>query len=282
MIALRVATLSFVLFAGMAHAGETGAPGQMQVAAAPSVALPAPPMPLDYPGVQTARPVPAPLDRLASAPSEVQGVVQWIASSRDNGGLPFLIVDKVNARAYAFNAAAQLKATAPVLLGMGRGDVMLVPNDAPMSAIPPAKRITPAGRYRSWLMKDADGKQVLSIDYDAAISMHVVVPGKPVERRAARLASETADDNRISFGCINVPPAFFAEVVSPDFTPAKGLVYILPETKPAAQLFGFAAPATRPEDGPAPAAAAPMPAAVAAPQVAPTSGPPAQSVSGAR
>lgn len=61
---------------------------------------------------------------------------------------------------------------APILLGMGRGDVMLVPNDAPMSAIPPAKRITPAGRYRSWLLNDSHGKQVLSIDYDAAISMH--------------------------------------------------------------------------------------------------------------
>lgn len=283
MIALRVATLAFVLLAGVAQAAETGSPVSSPVAnAAPATALPAPPVPLEYPGVQAARPVPAPPDRLSSASSEVQAVVQWIAASRDNAGLPFLVVDKVNARTYAFNAAAQLRATAPVLLGMGRGDVMLVPNDAPMSAIPPAKRITPAGRYRSWLMKDADGKQVLSIDYDAAISMHVVVPGKPVERRAARLASETADDNRISFGCINVPPAFFAEVVSPDFTPAKGVVYILPETKPAAQLFGFEPPAARPADGPAPATAAPVPAAVEVPQTAPASGTPVHSVSGAR
>jgi hypothetical protein len=240
---------------------------------APTVAQAVPPpAPLEFPGIQTAPPVPAAADRLASASPEVQATVQWIASSQDNGGLPFLVVDKVEARVYAFTPQAQLKATAPVLLGMGKGDVMLVPNDAPMSAIPPAKRITPAGRYRSWLMKDHQGKQVLSIDYDAAISMHIVAPGTPAERRAARLASLTPADNRVSFGCINVPPAFFTQVVSPDFTPAKGVVYILPETKSAAQLFGFAAPAGAPtspgiEASPAVPQGAPMPASAAVPAV---------------
>ena len=180
--------------------------------------------------------------------------MQWIGSSHDNAGLPFLVVDKVNARAYAFNPSAQLRATAPILLGRGRGDEMLVPNDAPMSAIPPEKRITPAGRYRSWLLKDSHGVQVLSIDYDAAISMHIVVPGTPAERRAARLASATPEDNRISFGCINVPPGFFKEVVSPDFTPARGIVYILPETRSAAELFGFQPPAASPSVEQAPTA----------------------------
>lgn len=226
MMALRNLLLVLLSVAGVARADVPAAP------------LP-PPVPLEFPGIVSAPPAPAPLDRLLSAPSEVQGVVQWVASSRDNAGLPFLVVDKVNARVYAFNPSAQLKATAPILLGMGRGDVMLVPNDAPMSAIPPAKRITPAGRYRSWVMKDLQGKPVLSIDYDAAISLHIIAPGTPAEKRAARLASPTADDNRISFGCINVPPRFFTEIVGPDFSPAKGIAYILPETRTAAQLFGF-------------------------------------------
>lgn len=229
-IALRTLALGLPLVTGVAQAGVP----------------PPPPIPLEFSGIQTAAPVPAPLDRLLSASPEVQSVAQWVGTSHDNAGLPFLVVDKVNARVYAFNPSAQLKATAPILLGMGRGDVMLVPNDAPMSAIPPAKRITPAGRYRSWLLKDSHGKQVLSIDYDAAISMHIVVPGTPAEKRAARLASATPDDNRVSFGCINVPPGFFNEIVSPDFTPAKGIVYVLPETRSAAQLFGFQPPATSP------------------------------------
>jgi hypothetical protein len=226
MISLRTLALGFLSVTGVARADVPATE-------------PSPPVPLEFSGVQTAPPAPAPLDHLLAAPSEVQGVVQWVASSRDNAGLPFLVVDKVNARVYAFNPSAQLKAMAPILLGMGRGDVMLVPNDAPMSAIPPAKRITPAGRYRSWVMKDLQGKPVLSIDYDAAISLHIIAPGTPAEKRAARLASPTPEDNRVSFGCINVPPRFFTEVVGPDFSPAKGIVYILPETRPAAQLFGF-------------------------------------------
>lgn len=253
--AIRTLALGFLLVTGVAQAGlftrksekaplPTPAPVVVLAPMAPLPPPPPPPIPLEFTGILAAAPVPAPLDRLLSASPEVQSVVQWVGTSHDNAGLPFLVVDKVNARVYAFNPSAQLKATAPILLGMGRGDVMLVPNDAPMSAIPPAKRITPAGRYRSWLLKDSHGKQVLSIDYDAAISMHIVVPGTPAERRAARLASVTPDDNRVSFGCINVPPGFFTEIVSPDFTPAMGIVYVLPETSSAAQLFGFQPPAT--------------------------------------
>lgn len=285
-IALRMLALGLVLVTGVAQAGlfsrkpkpePLPAPAPV-VVLLPTPALPPlppppppPPIPLEFTGIQTAAAVPAPLDRLLSASPEVQSVVQWVGTSHDNAGLPFLVVDKVNARVYAFNPSAQLKATAPILLGMGRGDVMLVPNNAAMSAIPPAKRITPAGRYRSWLLKDSHGKQVLSIDYDAAISMHIVVPGTPAERRAARLASVTADDNRVSFGCINVPPGFFTEIVSPDFTPAKGIVYVLPETQPAARLFGFQPPALPHPATNAPTMALGIQASPISPQVSPMS-----------
>ena len=87
-------------------------------------------------------------------------------------------------------------------------------------------------------LDDLRGRSLLLIDYDAAITLHPVVPGTPKERRAERLASETADDNRISFGCINVPPGFYERVVRPAFTGTAGIVYILPETVPAEDLFG--------------------------------------------
>ena len=282
-MALRMLALALVLASGTVHAGLFGSKPKKAPAPAPVAIVaptppplppppppPPPPIPLEFSGVQTAPPVPAPVDRLLSAPAEVQSVVQWVGASHDNGGLPFLVVDKVNARAYAFTPAAQLKATAPILLGRGKGDVMLVPNDAPMSAIPPEKRITPAGRYRSWLVRDSHGVQVLSIDYDAAISMHIVVPGTPAEKRAARLASETAEDNRVSFGCINVPPGFFTQIVSPDFTPAKGIVYILPETRTAGELFGFAPRPTPSLTPQAPVTATELRASPVSPQLAPT------------
>ena len=154
---------------------------------------------------------------------------------------------------------------------MGKGDKMLVPNTAPMSAIPPQKRITPAGRYVSRLAIDSHGKELLVIDYDASLSLHPVVKGTPLEHRAQRLASTTSEDNRISFGCINVPPAFYANVVSPALTNTRGIVYILPETSPAGQLFGFqydnpVAPATTATVA-APAAAPAAPAVPAVPAV---------------
>jgi hypothetical protein len=290
MISLRTLVLGLLLVSGTTQAGlfsRKAKPAPLPPPP-PEVVVPAPPppppppIPLEFSGIQTAAPVPAPLDRLLSASPEVQGVAQWVGTSHDNAGLPFLVVDKVNAQVYAFNPSAQLKATAPILLGMGRGDVMLVPNNVPMSAMTPDKRITPAGRYRSWLVTDSHGKQVLSIDYDAAISLHIVVKGTPAQQRAARLASATSDDNRISYGCINVPPGFFTEIVSPDFTPAKGIVYVLPETRSAAQQFGFQPPVTAPSElqlpiattaiQTSPIAAPAIPASPMVPQASPMSG----------
>jgi hypothetical protein len=122
---------------------------------------------------------------------------------------------------------------------MGKGDHMLVPNTAPMSAIPPSKRITPAGRWWARLAPDATGKVVLVIDHEAALSLHPIVKGQPHEKRAYRIATATPDDNRISFGCINAPVAFFSNVVNTLFAGKMGVVYILPETRSAAQQFGF-------------------------------------------
>ena len=253
MTSLRTLALGLLLVSGVAHAGwfshksKQAPPPPPPPVVAPTPPPPPPaPIPLEFSGIQADEPVPVALDRINSASSEVQAVQQWVAASKDNAGLPFIVVDKANARVYAFTPFGQLKATAPILLGMGVGDAALVSQDAPMSAIPPDKRITPAGRFPSRLVTDTHGKTVLLVDAANLITLHVVAKGTPQQRRAERLASVTKDDNRISFGCVNVPPKFFTEIVSPDFTPAKGLVYILPETQPAAQLFGFQPPVSTP------------------------------------
>lgn len=176
---------------------------------------------------------------LPSTSEELQRVARWVVESRDNVGLPYLLIDKVNAQVFAFNPAGQLQGSAPVLLGMTRGDRLLAPNNAPMSAMSPLVRITPAGRFVSRLAVDSHGKELLVLDYDASISLHPMAKGTPQERRAERLKSPTVQDNRISFGCINVPPAFYASIVSPSFTGTKGVVYVLPETSPASALFGL-------------------------------------------
>jgi hypothetical protein len=265
---LRTLALSLVLVSGASQAGLFGkkkapppppAPVVVMPVAPPAPPPPPPaPIPLEFTGALTTEPLPAPMDRLQSASKEVLDTVQWIGASKDNVGLPFVVVDKANARVYAFTPHAQLKATAPILLGQGVGDEMLVSPDAPMSAIPPQKRITPAGRYVSNLARDGKGKRFLVMDAKNLISMHIVAKGTPAQRRAERLNSPASDDNRISFGCINVPPLFFAQVVDPDFTPRKGIVYVLPERETAAKRFGFT-PAVTPTLAPETAVAGATP-----------------------
>jgi hypothetical protein len=68
-----------------------------------------------------------------------------------------------------------------------------------------------------------------------------VVNGKPSERRLQRLTTASTLDNRISYGCINVPVAFYEGVVRPIFKGTNGIVYVLPETKPLHEVFSIPA-----------------------------------------
>ena len=76
--------------------------------------------------------------------------------------------------------------------------------------------------------------------------MHRVRANVKAERRLQRLASATPADNRISFGCINLPVRFYEDVLSPAVRSTGAVIYVLPETRPAAELFGaYEVPAAR-------------------------------------
>lgn len=172
------------------------------------------------------------------ASREARQVADWIVGSGDNQRLPFAIVDKAGARVFVFDASGRLLGAAPALLGLARGDDS-VPGigSMPMSKIPPHERTTPAGRFVAALDRNIHGKEILWVDYDNSISMHPVITTNPREHRARRLATATTDDNRISYGCINVPAKFFETVVHPAFTGTDGIVYVLPETRSASAVF---------------------------------------------
>ncbi|MFN3538274.1 MAG: L,D-transpeptidase, partial [Brevundimonas sp.] len=120
---------------------------------------------------------------------------------------------------------------APALLGLARGDVSPPGiGERPLSAITPDERITPAGRFMATKGENLDGKTILWIDYDSALSLHPVITTRAADRRLQRLATATPEDNRISYGCVNVPQTFFDEVVQPAFEGRVGVVYILPES----------------------------------------------------
>lgn len=176
--------------------------------------------------------------KLEPASAETSKLADWIVDSGDNGRLPFVIVDKRGAKVFVFNADGVLRGASAALLGQSSGDDS-VPGigTRKLADIRPEERTTPAGRFVASLGHNLHGGEILWVDYDAAISLHPVVTSNPREQRLQRLASATPLDNRISYGCINVPPKFYEGVVSPSFKQSDGIVYILPETRPASTVF---------------------------------------------
>jgi hypothetical protein len=179
----------------------------------------------------------------ATASAEVQQVAQWVLDSKDNQHRPYVIVDKANARVFVFDSAGRLRGADAALLGMARGDTPRAgTRNSKLAQLGPKDRITPAGRFLANLDRDALGQPLLLVDYELAIALHPVVKGTVAEHRAARLASATSADNRISFGCINVPLPLFRDVVSTVFAHTDGYVYILPESGAALPLFARPGP----------------------------------------
>ena len=158
----------------------------------------------------------------------------------DNQQQPFAVIDKKNARLFVYGADGTLKASSPVLLGLAQGDAS-VPGigERPMAQIKPEERTTPAGRFVSEPGRNTSGEDIVWVDYDAAISMHRVRATNKAERRLQRLASPSVADNRISYGCINVPATFYDTHVKPMLGARHGVVYVLPESSPMASHFTF-------------------------------------------
>lgn len=185
-----------------------------------------------------------------TASSAASEVAAWVRETADNQGLPFLVIDKINAQVLAFDREGQLRGIAPALLGLARGDVSPPGiGDRPLSAITPGERITPAGRFLASIGENLSGKGILWIDYDAALSLHPVITTRAADRRLQRLDSATADDNRISYGCVNVPEKFYEEIVQSVFNGTTGIVYILPEAGSVGNLFSRAPDVVAPADG---------------------------------
>lgn len=159
---------------------------------------------------------------------------------KDNRGQIFAVVDKTAASVSLYDASGKLLATSPVLLGQAKGDAS-VPGigERPMADIAPHERTTPAGRYKSEPGKNLTGETIVWIDYDAAVSMHRLRPSNPLEKRPERMATATPSDNRITYGCVNIPADFYDRWLLPTLGNTTGVVYVLPETKPAKELFSF-------------------------------------------
>lgn len=166
-----------------------------------------------------------------------QRVTDWVAQSGDNNALPYIVIDKPSATILVFDAKGVPVATGPVLIGIAEGDDATpgVGNKS-LSEIGPAEKTTPSGRYLAKFGRAAGNTKVLWVDYATSVAIHTIPPGNK-ENRTKRMLSPEIDDNRVTYGCINVPKAIYNGKIAPMFGKKGGYVYILPDSKPLESAF---------------------------------------------
>jgi hypothetical protein len=165
-------------------------------------------------------------------------LTNWVVATGDNGGLPFIVIDKVAATVAVFDPQGEILGETPALLGIASGDESTPGiGEREFSQMGTEERTTPAGRFHAEFGPAIGGHSVLWVDYANSVALHAVVTANRSERRLQRLQSPTPDDNRITFGCINVPAIFFTNLVRPLFVETGGIVYILPDTRPLEDVF---------------------------------------------
>lgn len=166
-------------------------------------------------------------------------VAEWIAASGDNRSLPYIIIDKASASLFLFDRKGKPLGEVPVLIGVAAGDEASPGiGSKKLAEIGPAEKTTPAGRFLAKYGLAAGKQRVLWVDYATSVALHPIPKDASArERRRQRMLSATPDDNRITFGCINVPMAFYSKTVRPLFQKKGGYVYVLPDTKPLEVVF---------------------------------------------
>jgi hypothetical protein len=171
--------------------------------------------------------------------AEAARVADWVFESKDNRGLPYLILDKVNAAIFLFDGKGKALGEAPALIGIATGDDATPGvGSKNLAEIGPAEKTTPAGRFLAKFGVAAGREKVLWVDYATSVAIHPIpATASRKERRRERMLSPTPDDNRITFGCINVPIAVYGRIIRPGFQRKGGYVYVLPDTKPIETVF---------------------------------------------
>jgi hypothetical protein len=162
---------------------------------------------------------------------DIRDFVNGLVALKDHEGLPFAVIDKQRAQIHVFDASGRLRASSAVLLGQTRGDrsAPAVGEHTQGGHVPVAERTTPAGRFVAEPGRNLHGEHVVWVDYDAAFAIHRLRPGPSQALRAARLASSSPADKRLSLGCVIVPVKFYVDIVAHLLGRGRSIVYVLPE-----------------------------------------------------
>jgi hypothetical protein len=185
--------------------------------------------------------VTAPVPEVAKAKMSplAQDVYSAMAPVAMKSGKWFMVADKPNGMLHIFKEDGSHALSDPTLYGKDKGDVMEA-----VSSLEGGAKITPAGKFTLKTMKsEYAGKQMLvlveSKDSTGYIAIHAADVSTPSENRLGRLDTPTAEDNRVSYGCINTKHDTFVDKIVPNIDSLDGgLIFVLPETAEAtAEMF---------------------------------------------
>jgi len=157
-----------------------------------------------------------------SASTDVRRLVQWTMSTQDHADMPFVVIDKANARLYVFDSIGHLRGSAPVLLAAAHAD----------EATPAA---TPAGRFVADMPASASEGGIVWTNAAGLVSLHALAAARDGEQR--RLDSPRVEDKRVSQGPLLVTATFYREYLDALRT-QRSVAYVLPEASPLERVFG--------------------------------------------
>ena len=189
-----------------------------------------------------------------AASKDVHRLADWVVDTADNLGLPFIVVDKKQASVFVFDAAASCGSHARAARARARRRLGAGHRRAPIAEIRPEERTTPAGRFVAEPGFNARAKTSSGSTTTPPSRCTACAPTNPAERRLQRLASPTVRDNRICYGCINLPAAFYDLCVRPTVRRARRHRLRAARDAPARRHLPGAAggtPRTRNKPGPA-------------------------------
>jgi hypothetical protein len=155
------------------------------------------------------------LERESASPG-VRQVAQWAVATQDHAGLPFIVVDKLEARIYAFDPQGRLRGNAPVMLEASPGDEATAP-------------ATPAGRFVADTFASARSGAIVWVNADTQLALRAL-PSAPA-RSLQRLASAP-----IAEGSLHVAADFYRECLE-GLQSQPSIAYVLPETVPLDLMF---------------------------------------------
>lgn len=156
-----------------------------------------------------------------------------LAYSRVGGlaqGRGLMIVDKNEGRIHLFGKEGQFIASAPVLTGASKGD-MLPANVTSgktfsvkqIKAIPVEERVTPAGMFVTAKSKSGD---FLWVNNAEGKNFQIAIHNTEIKGRIPQLGSKT---HLVSFGCVNLHPKMYAELIKPNIDQFdNNVVFIVP------------------------------------------------------